>query len=87
MPVGGWLDPEATQEHEEQARDARAAFASKLEERQGLMIPDEDPDLEPLGPAWPFVAQRKREAILQLPEPMMPSAPGLAREAELEAGQ
>jgi hypothetical protein len=85
-PVGGWLDPQATAQHEEQARAAREAFAEKVQERQAMLVPDEDPDYEPLGPAWPEAAPWERDAILQPPPPQMPAASGIAREAEREAG-
>jgi hypothetical protein len=45
------------------------AFLEKLEQRQGLMIPSEDPDRERLGQAFPPQAAREREAILQPPKP------------------
>ena len=47
------------------------------------MIPDEDPDYEPVGEAWPAMAAREREAILQPPKPDLgPPEPVAARAAE-----
>jgi hypothetical protein len=47
----------------------RKAFRVKLEQRQGLMIPSEDPDRKRLGQAFPSQAAREREAIIQPPKP------------------
>jgi hypothetical protein len=41
-------------------------FASKMAERQSLMIPAEDPDYEDLGPAFSPWAEPGKDAILQL---------------------
>jgi hypothetical protein len=65
---------------------ARPAFREQLAERQSLRIPDPDPDYGDHGPAWPALTARERDAILQPPAPEMPAAPGLAGEAEPEAG-
>ena len=86
QPMGGWLDPQATAEHEARVQAQREAFAARLEERQAVVVPSEDPDLEPLGEAWPAPAAPERDAILQPPVPEMPPAPGAARQAEAEAG-
>lgn len=48
---------------------ARKALREKIEERQGLMIPSEDPDQEHLGEAYPPWATPEWEAILQPPKP------------------
>ncbi len=51
------------------------AFREKLEHRQGLMLPSEDPDREHCGPAFPFQVIPACEAILQPPKSRtMPSA-------------
>jgi hypothetical protein len=65
-------------------------FSDKLAERQSLMIPAEDPDLEDLGPAFPAWAAPARDAILQPPKPeIQPSEqilePVASREADMEA--
>jgi hypothetical protein len=46
----------------------RRAFQDKLEERQNVMVPAEDPDWGYLGQAWPW-QQRDPDAILQPPKP------------------
>lgn len=46
----------------------RQAFQEKLAERQNVMVPDEDPDWEFVGQAWPW-QQRDPHAILQPPKP------------------
>jgi hypothetical protein len=46
-------------------------FAGKLAERQSMMVPAEDPDFEPLGPAFPAWADPGRDAILQPPKPQI----------------
>jgi len=69
----------------QQARDLVARhreFADKLAERQSLMIPAEDPDLEDLGPAFPAWAEPGSDAILQPPKPdIQPSERTLERTA------
>jgi hypothetical protein len=49
-------------------------FADALANRQSLMIPAEDPDVEALGPAFPAWAPPARDAILQPPKPEIPAA-------------
>ncbi len=46
----------------------RRAFQEKFEERQGLMVPSEDPDREDLGEAFPAWRVPGRDAILQPPK-------------------
>jgi len=46
----------------------RCAFQDKLEERQNVMIPHEDPDWGYLTPAWPW-QERDPDAILQPSKP------------------
>jgi hypothetical protein len=53
----------------------RAAFRERLQERQGVMVPAEDPDLEPLGEAWPGLHGRQRDAVLQPPKPDLRPSP------------
>ncbi len=61
----------------------RQAFREKIEERQGLMVPSEDPDWGDLGEAFPAWQAPGRGAILQPPKPqIMPSAMILALAAE-----
>ena len=53
----------------------RQAFRDKLEQRQGLKVPSEDPDWEDLGEAFPAWSPPQRDAILQPPKPQItPSA-------------
>ena len=49
----------------------RQAFREKLEERQGLMVPSEDPDWGDLGEAFPAWQAPGRDAILQPPKPQI----------------
>ncbi len=64
----------------------RKAFREKLEQRQGLMIPREDPDCECLGQAFPPQAAREREAILRPPKPdIRPAAKILEAARERDA--
>ena len=63
----------------------RQAFREKIEERQALTIPSEDPDWEDLGHAFPSPSTPERDAILQPPKPTItPSAKilELARERD-----
>jgi hypothetical protein len=66
--------------------ETRPAFREQLAERQSLRVPEPDPDFGDQGPAWPMIGPRERDAIRQPPTPQMPAAPGLANEAEPEAG-
>ena len=53
----------------------RQVFREKIEERQGLMVPSEDPDWGDLGEAFPIWQAPGRDAILQPPKPQIkPSA-------------
>jgi ATP-dependent exoDNAse (exonuclease V) alpha subunit len=53
----------------------RQAFREKIEERQGLKVPSEDPDWDDLGEAFPAWHPPGRDAILQPPKPQItPSA-------------
>ena len=49
----------------------RKAFREKMEERQGLKVPSEDPDWENLGDAFPAWRAPGRDAILQPPKPQI----------------
>ena len=62
----------------------RRAFREKLEERQGLMIPNEDPDWDNLGEAFPTWPTRSPDAILQPPKPQITPS---ARILQLAAGR
>jgi conjugative relaxase-like TrwC/TraI family protein len=64
---------------------ARTAFSEKIAERHSVMEPDEDPDYEDLGQAFPSWEQADREAVLQPPKPPIPPSGRLA-EREAEAG-
>jgi hypothetical protein len=68
----------------------RQAFREKIEERQGLVVPSEDPDWSDLGEAFPVWQEPGRDAILQPPKPQLtPSAKFLQlaadKDTELEA--
>jgi hypothetical protein len=63
----------------------RRAFREKLEERQALKVPSEDPDFDDIGPAFPAWTPPDRDAILQPPPPQIQPAAKileLAREPE-----
>ena len=62
----------------------RRAFREKLEERQGLMMPNEDPDWDNLGEAFPTWRTRSPDAILQPPKPQITPS---ARVLHLAAGR
>jgi hypothetical protein len=47
------------------------AFGEKIEERQGLMVPSEDPNWGDLGEALPAWRMPGRDAILQAPKPQI----------------
>jgi hypothetical protein len=49
----------------------RKAFREKLEQRQGLMIPSEEPGREDIGEAFPAQVAAGRDAILQPPKPQI----------------
>jgi hypothetical protein len=84
------LDVLPEEQHEYQPPDwvrelaeARKAFSEKIAERQSVMEPDEDPDHEDVGQAFPSWEQADREAVLQPPKPPIPPSGRLAgREAE-----
>jgi conjugative relaxase-like TrwC/TraI family protein len=65
--------------------EARAVFSEKIAERHSVMEPDEDPDYEDVGQAFPPWEQADREAVLQPPKPPIPPSGRLA-EREAEAG-
>jgi len=46
-------------------------FADQLASRQSQLVPAEDPDHAPLGPAFPAWAGPFRDAILQPPKPQI----------------
>ena len=79
LPDPGWLAELAEQ---------RRVFREELEARRSVPVPNEDPDWEAEGPAWPqWHAQR--EAILQPPKTEMQPAEGaleatLGRDSEHE---
>ena len=59
------------------------AFRGKMDERQQLMVPGEDPDWAGLGEAFPPGGHPRRDAILQPPKPeITPSARILQLAAE-----
>jgi hypothetical protein len=66
----------------------RQAFRDKIEERQALKVPSEDPDFEDLGHAFPTWNPPERDAILQPPKPQIqPSAKIVELAREQEAGR
>jgi hypothetical protein len=73
--------PDANARHASLVASKLAVFHSELESRAGVFIPNEDPDYEPAGEAWPSLARPRRDAILQPPRPPMPAP---QRQPELE---
>jgi hypothetical protein len=63
----------------------RREFAAKLQERQAVAVPAEDPDWEDEGEAWPLW-KAESEAILQPPKPEIRPAHEVERLAGREAG-
>jgi hypothetical protein len=68
----------------------RQAFREKIEERQGLMVPSDDPDSSDLGEAFPAWQAPGRDAILQPPKPQITPAAKILqlvheRDTDLEA--
>jgi hypothetical protein len=49
-----------------------ATFRAEVESRAGVLIPNEDPDYQPDGDAWPDLARPRRAGLLQPPSPIMP---------------
>jgi hypothetical protein len=75
-PLPGELpqpSPDANARHATLVADKLAVFHAELESRAGLLIPNEDPDYEPDGEAWPDLSKPRRDAILQHPRPAMPA--------------
>jgi hypothetical protein len=73
-----------------QLAEQRRAFQEKLQERLNVMVPDEDPDYDYLGQAWPW-QQRDPDAIIQPPKPEIRPFSGIEHLAgreipDLEAG-
>jgi hypothetical protein len=65
----------------------RQAFHHKIEERQALKVPSEDPDYEDLGHAFPAWNPPEKDAILQPPKPeIQPAAKILELAKEPETG-
>lgn len=58
--------------------EQRHTFQEKLEERQNVMVPDEDPEYGFLGEAWPW-QERDPDAILQPPKPELRPCAGIER--------
>jgi hypothetical protein len=74
--MAAWVRDLAAQRH---------AFRDKLQERQALKVPSEDPDFEDTGPAFPAWTPPDRAAILQPPQPQIQPAANileLARKSE-----
>ena len=81
---------EALQERVSDLAARHREFAAKLGDRHSQMIPAEDPDYEPLGPAFPAWADPGRNAILRPPKPQIPSSERILkhladRDLEVEA--
>jgi hypothetical protein len=65
------------------AEQTRTEFRERLEARQGVKVPAEDPDWQDEGEAWPSAwPGRDRDAVLQPPKPEMRPAPEVERQAE-----
>jgi hypothetical protein len=75
-------EPEATQAEPPnwvtRLAEQRRVFQEKLEQRQNVMVPDEDPDYDHLGHAWPW-QEREPDAILQPPKPELRPCAGIER--------
>jgi hypothetical protein len=52
----------------------RKTFADRLADRQNLRVPDEQPDYQDLGPAFPTWISPDKDAIVQPPRPLIPPA-------------
>jgi len=65
----------------------RRTVRQKLEERQGVRVPSEDPDAQDEGEAWPTWFRRDRDAILQPPRPEMKPSPRVIELANERAAQ
>jgi hypothetical protein len=57
------------------------AAREKLEERQGLRVPNEDHEWEDEGEAWPDAVRLQRDAIIQPPKPEIRPAAEVAERA------
>ena len=73
-----------------QLAEQRRAFQEKLEQRQNVTVPDEDPDYGFVGQAWPW-QERDPDAILQPPKPELRPCAEIERIAgyerpDMEAG-
>jgi hypothetical protein len=78
--------PGARERHASLVNNSLATFSAEIDSRSGILIPDEDPDYEPEGEAWPDLARPHRDAILQPPRPTMPAPRRQPeREPELQA--
>jgi hypothetical protein len=63
----------------------RRAVRKRIDERKGMRIPNQDPDYQDEGEAWPAWPVPERDAILQPPKPeMRPAAGVLERLAEAQ---
>jgi hypothetical protein len=62
-------DAEATSRLIEDLAARHRKFAANLADRQGTVIPAEDPDLIDLGPAFPAWTAARKDALLQPPKP------------------
>ncbi len=67
------LTPDANANHAALVRDRLAILHAEIESRAGVLLPSEDPDLEPDGEAWPDLARPRRDALFQPPRPVMPA--------------
>jgi conjugative relaxase-like TrwC/TraI family protein len=88
------LTSEQAAEWAQRVAGQREAFRAKLDARreaeQNVMVPDEDPDWEHVGEAFPSRPERHRDAILQPPKPELEPAPAVLeavaqRDAQPEA--
>jgi hypothetical protein len=91
LPDPAEPDPQLTGRLEAH-KETTAQFRARLEERQGVQIPNQDPDYQYEGEAWPSPWQPwDRDAVLKPPQPEIQPAPQVerlaaARDIELEAG-
>ena len=66
----------------------REQLAIKLAERQARTAPNEDPDYEDIGRAYPTWEAPERDAILQPPKPLIRPTPRVIEQVkDLEAAE
>lgn len=77
---------EPSPEHVERVRETARATEEVLAGLRSMQEPDEDPDMSP-SEAWAVVTGRQRESVMQQESPLVPPAPELTAEPQMEAGE